>query len=71
MKTNLKEFTVKEDKAFRLRVESWECISPKGLFAVNFINECFDKDGEVDYSSTYNFFLTKEDMQTLAQGLAQ
>ena len=71
MKTNLKEFTVKEDQAFRLRVKSWECLSPKGLFAVNFINECLDKDGEVDYTSTYNFFLSKEDMATLAKGLIQ
>ena len=71
MKTNLKKFTVKEDNAFRLRIESWECASPNGLFAVNFINECLDKDGEVDYTSTYNFFLTKDDMKSLAQGLTQ
>ena len=71
MKTNLKKFTVKEDQAFRLRVESWECLSPKGLYAVDFVNECLDKDGNVDHTSTYNFFLTKEDMKTLAQGLTQ
>jgi hypothetical protein len=65
----VKTFTVKEDKAFRMRVESWEMINPKGLYNVDFIQECLNKDGEVDFTSTYNFNMTKEDMKKLSEGL--
>ena len=64
----MKEFTVKEDPAFRLRVKSWKCVSPDNLNAVEFVQECM-KDGEVDFSSTYQFFMTDDEMTTLAQGL--
>ena len=64
----MKEFTVKEDQAFRLRVKSWKCLRPNTLNAVEFIQECM-KDGEVDFSSTYQFFMTDEEIKTLAQGL--
>ena len=64
----MKEFTVKEDQAFRLRVKSWKCVSPNNLNSVEFIQECL-KDGEVDFSSTYQFFMTDGEMTTLAQGL--
>ena len=67
MNKNFKQFTVKEDSAFRLRVETWECLRPEGLFSVNFINECLNKDGEVDFASRYNFFLTKEEMKTISK----
>jgi hypothetical protein len=62
-------FTVKEDAAFRLRVESWESIAPKGLLSVNFIQECLNKDGEVDFSSTYSYNMTREDIANLCKGL--
>jgi hypothetical protein len=62
-------FTVKEDKAFRLRVESWEAVAPKGLLAINFIQECLNKDGEVDFSSTYSYNMTRDEISTLCQGL--
>jgi len=71
MKTNLKEFTLKDNGAFRIRIESWECAAPKDLYAINFHNECLNIDGEVDFRSTYNFFLTKEDINNLAQGLTK
>ena len=64
----MKEFTVKEDQAFRLRVKSWKCVSPNNLNSVEFIQECL-KEGQVDFSSTYQFFMTDDDMKTLAQGL--
>lgn len=64
----MKEFTVKEDQAFRLRVKSWKCLSPNNLNSVEFIQECM-KDGEVDFSSTYQFFMTDGELKTLAQGL--
>lgn len=65
----MKEFIVKEDQAFRLRVKSWKCQRPNDLNAVEFIQECIGKDGNVDFTSTYNFFMTDEEMATLAKGL--
>lgn len=67
----MNKFVVKEDKAFRLRVESWEAVAPKGLLSVNFIQECLNKDGEVDFSSTYSYNMTKEDIANLCKGLLE
>lgn len=64
----MKDFIVKEDNAFRLRVKSWKCLNPSNLNAVEFIQECM-KDGEVDFASTYQFFMTDDDMKALAKGL--
>jgi hypothetical protein len=66
---NVKKFTVKEDAAFRVRVESWEAMVPKGLMAVDVIQECLNDKGEVDFTSTYNFHMTKEEIQSFAKGL--
>jgi len=65
----INEFVVKEDNAFRMKVRSWEVVSPSGLFNVDFIQECLNKDGEVDLTSTYNFHLTKEEIGQLCKGL--
>ena len=66
---NVKKFTVKEDKSFRVRVESWESLSPKGLLALDVIQECIDDKGEVNFTSTYNFHMTREELKTFAEGL--
>lgn len=63
------EFIVKEDQAFRMKVQSWEVVSPNGLFNVDFIQECLGKDGKVDFTNTYNFHLTKEEIGNLCKGL--
>jgi hypothetical protein len=63
------EFVVKEDSAFRMKIQSWEVVSPAGLLNVDFIQECLNKDGEVDFTSTYNFHLTKEEIGELCKGL--
>ena len=65
----VKKFTLKEDAGFRVRVEQWEVLNPKGLFAVDIIQECFDRNGEVDFTSTYNFHMTKDEIKTLCEGL--
>ena len=65
----VKKFVVKEDSAFRVRVESWEAMVPKGLMAVDVIQECLNDKGEVDSTSTYNFHMTKEEIQMFAKGL--
>ena len=48
----MKNFVVKEDQAFRLRVKSWKCLSPSNLNSVEFIQESKNKEGDVDFSST-------------------
>lgn len=63
------ESIIKESEGFRLRMEKWEALSPKGLFAVDLIQESLDEDGEVIYSSTYNFNMTREELQQLAYAL--
>jgi len=63
------KFTVKDTDSFRVRVETWEVISPKGLYNLDFIQECLDKDGNVEHASTYNFFMTKEEIGELCKGL--
>jgi hypothetical protein len=64
-----KEMVVKESEGFRLRLEKHEVLSPKGLFSISLINESLDKDGAVLESSVYNYFMTKEELQSLAHGL--
>ena len=67
----MEEFTVKENTAFRLRVKSWKCLNPSNLNSIEFINECLDDKGEVTQSSTYNFFMEDNELQTLCQGLVK
>jgi len=71
MKQNFKSFTIKENKGFRLRVESWESLSPKGLMAIEFVQECLDDKGGVDSSSVYSYNMTKEEISNLCKGLLE
>ncbi len=66
---NVKRFTIKEDKAYRVRVETWEVTNPKGLYAFDMIQESLNEKGEVDFSSTYNFHMTKDEIKKLCEGL--
>jgi hypothetical protein len=66
---NVKKFTVKESEGFRVRVESWEVLSPKGLYAIDMIQESLDEKGNVADSSTYNFHMTKDEIKALCEGL--
>ena len=67
--SSAKEMIIKDNEGFRLRMEKWEGISPKGLYAIDLIQESLDEDGKVLYSSTYSFNMTKEELQALAYGL--
>jgi hypothetical protein len=71
MKQNFKSFTVKEDRAFRLRLESWEAQAPEGLIAINFVQECLNKDGKVDFNSTYSYNMTQAEIANLCKGLLE
>lgn len=64
-----KEMVIKESEGFRLRLEKWESVNPKGLYALDLIQESLDDKGEVCYSSTYSFNMTKDELQALAYGL--
>ena len=63
-----KQFTVKENAGYRMRVTQHEVLAPKGLYALDFIQESL-KDGEVVDSQVYNFFMTQEDLEVLCKGL--
>lgn len=66
---NVKQFTVTENEGYRLRIESWEVLNPKGLYAVDMIQESLDEKGNVTDTSTYNFHMTKDEIKTLCEGL--
>lgn len=66
---NVKNITIKENEAFRIRVESWESISPKGFLAVDIIQECLNEDNEVTSTSAYNFHMTRDEIKKLCEGL--
>jgi hypothetical protein len=69
IKHTAKEMIIKESEGFRLRLEKWESVSPKGFYAIDLIQENLDKDGKILHTSTYNFNMTKDELQTLAHGL--
>ena len=64
-----KEIIIKESEGFRVRLVKHEVLRPKGLFCIDIINESIKSDGTVGQTSTYNYFMTKEELQTLAHGL--
>jgi len=63
-----REMTVKESEGFRVRMVKHEVSSPKGLFSLDLIQESL-KDGVVQDTATYNFFMTKSELTTLAYAL--
>ena len=66
---NVKEFIAKEQPGFRVRVRTHEVLAPKGLYSLDFIQESLNEKGEVHSDQTYNFFMTKDEVHTLCQGL--
>lgn len=67
----MKSFTVKDTSGYRLRVESKKCLRPTDLNHILFIQEVKNNKGEVDLSSTYEFFLTDEEVNYLARELSK
>ena len=62
------ETVIKEHDGFRLILKKHEVLMPKGLFSVDLEQQSL-KDGEVTDTAVYNFFMTKEEMATLASAL--
>jgi hypothetical protein len=65
----VKEFFAKEQPGFRVRVRTHEVVAPKGLYSLDFIQESLDEDGKVTSDQTYNFFMTRQEVETLCNGL--
>lgn len=64
-----KEMTIKENDGFRLRLVKHEVLSPKGVFSIDMIQESLKEDGTVGQTSTYNYFMTTDELQAFAYGL--
>jgi hypothetical protein len=60
--------TIKENDSFRLILSKKECLKPEGLFNIEFTQQTI-KDGEVSGSSTYQFFMTQQDLNKLKENL--
>jgi hypothetical protein len=65
-----KEFFVKDEPGFKIRVKTWRCASPSELNSVEFVNESYT-NGQLTDKSTYNFFLTDAEIQNLIKGFSQ
>ena len=67
----MKEVIVKDEEGFQLRIQKWECLRPEGLFAVSFIQATKDREGKIDNESVYEFFMTQEDINSVAKALTE
>jgi hypothetical protein len=65
----MNSFVVKDTPGFRLSVKSWKCVNPNNLNALEFVQETKTSTGEVDMSSTYQFFMTDDEVVDLCNGL--
>jgi hypothetical protein len=61
---------IKENAGFRLTLKKELCLMPSGLNNVEMIQEQLE-DGRVIQTSTYQFFMTKDEIHTLAKALTQ
>lgn len=69
VKDSYKEMVIKESEGYRLTLKKHEVLSPQGLFSIDMVQESIKEDGTVGQVSTYNYFMTKEELQALAYGL--
>ncbi len=65
------ELMIKDGPGFQLRLKKWECINPKGLYAVHFLQATKDRDGNIDNESSYEFFMDAEELRNLAEALVK
>ena len=69
VKDSYKEVIIKNEPGFRLTLKKHSLNSIKGLHSVDLVQESLHTDGTVAVSNTYNFFMTKNELNTLAQEL--
>jgi len=67
----MNSFVIKDTPGFKLSVKSWKCLNPNDLNALEFVQETKNSNGEVDLSSTYQFFMTDEEVVDLCNGLLE
>ena len=65
----MKEFLIRDDPGFRLKGHMHKCLSPEGLWCVEFTGESMNDQGEVVNASTYQFFLEDQHIQNMTKGL--
>lgn len=63
------ETVIKELPAFRLRVKKNPCSCPQGLNNLEFVQEFLNDKGEIDQTSTYQFFLDDNEIKNLCKNL--
>ena len=68
VKDTYTETVIKEHEGFRLVLKKHEVLMPRGLFSVDLEQQSL-KDGKITDTAVYNFFMTKEEMATLAAAL--
>jgi hypothetical protein len=68
IKDTYTETVIKEHDGFRLVLKKHEVLMPKGLFSINMEQQSLN-DGKITDTAVYNFFMTKEEMTTLASAL--
>jgi hypothetical protein len=61
---------IKEKEEYRLTMKKEPCLKPAGLNNVEMIQEQL-KDGKVTQTSTYQFFMTQDELNNLAKALTQ
>jgi hypothetical protein len=66
-----REILIKENKAFRLKIRQHRAVNPVELNSIEFVQECLDKDGEVDFISTYQFNMTDEELIKVSDSLKE
>lgn len=59
---------IKEKNEFRLIMKKESCLMPVDLNTIEMIREQL-KNGEVTHTSTYQFFMTQDELETLAKTL--
>jgi hypothetical protein len=63
----MREFVIKEDDEFKLKIRSSKCQVPDDYNTLEFIRETKIHNGELGEESTYQFFLTDSEMNALTQ----
>jgi hypothetical protein len=65
----MKELIIKDDLGFRLRLTIKDVIRPNGLKNIEFHQESKNNNGEISFSSVYQFFLSNDELLTLGHFL--
>jgi hypothetical protein len=63
------ETVIKEMSKFKLKIKKNPCLRPGGLNNLEFVQEFLNDKGEVDSTSTYQFFMDDKEIQNLCENL--